>query len=886
MSHHENSLMVGGGPLSARGFIRFVLAVLCGLLAIPLGSTSAHAAVTSSASTDECRSAYLAKARVSTWVRLEHRVRTYSTVSSELRIEVPTEWPLARDLLLSEHSRPYILAMSCLTRPEPGQHRRWDEVRDGLPTVTSAANGNGGVTVIDRTHSWVNAYRTPIDVGVWRIRSSAERWTIQLLAPFALRNSRWDEISVDPGEPGADSATPRPDRGRGTSELVWLSPAPEKRKPGGEEAADKKSANDLVDVRVSLKPSWQRSLAAQSDRLIAVGLDRAGTLLATAVTTALLLYSALLYRRRSAAPTPVQQRTLTNLVAWAVALMGLAVLTTTDDVINRYVERRGEGLWQDVQIVRSHAYALGAAAVLFGVARPARRFWVTAALLAVPPVMVAAQPQWFGLYPSRYAPYEASEVALAAQGLASGCLLALTMLGLVTTTWRLATEGGLLPLSRRFPGNARVLRLRFVGSVTAVWTVAVAICWALTRESYWQQSSWLSDPVAAVYGTDHLNDLVWWTLWAAANGQDWLSGLAWMITGVAMLAVLSAWRSSPQVSPLDDPADRFLLLAFFAVMVSFPGGYYLDSAIGLGLILMLNVLAVFWVTAPFSGRSILAQAFERSGRLLGASASAAARTTLLDKARTYREIHAELRRLDQGLFGDVPPKRSVLEQQLNDLHDWPVAGGPDRLPAKVSVVDGALALGPRDTWWANGSRAARLALVSAVPASVLLTWAGRIKGQAWQLTLRDEWGLPALVTGFLEWLVILVSAAFVMGALWRHLPGQRGAAKALPVAVAFSLPIGVDALVLQFTNESTGNFALVVSAMLFVLTVSGIALDFDTFRGERRYWQSRLGLLLSIYQMRYYSLQVAYLIAQIIAMIAIWEFFADTVAAPKSSDSK
>ncbi|WP_369148996.1 DUF6185 family protein [Streptomyces sp. R44] len=843
--------------------------------------------MTSSASTDECRSAYLAKARVSTWVRLEHRVRTYSTVSSELRIEVPAEWPLAKDLLLSEESRPYILAMSCLTRPEPGQHRRWAEVRDALPTVTSAANGNGGVTVIDRTHSWVNVYRNPIDVGVWRIRSGAERWSIQLLAPSALKNSRWDEISVDPGEPGADSATPRPDRGSGTSELVWLSPTLEKKKPGGENAAARNPARDMApDVRVSLKPSWQRSLAAQSDRLIAVGLDRAGTLLATAVTTTLLLYSARLYRRRSASPAPDQQRTLANLVAWAVALMGLAALTTTDDVINRYVERRGEGLWQDVQIVRSHAFALGAAAVLFGVARPARRFWVTAVLLAVPPVVVAAQPQWFGLYPSRYAPYEASEVALGAQGLASGCVLALTTLGLVTATWRLATEGGLLPLSRRFPGNTRVLRLRFIGPVTAVWTVAVAACWAITRESYWQQSSWLSDQAAVVYGTDHWNDLVWWAMWSVANGQDWLAGLAWMITGVAILAVLRAWRSSPQVSPLDDPADRFLLLAFFAIMVSFPGGNYLDSGIGVGLFLLLNVLAVFWATAPFSGRSILAQAFERSGRPLGASASAAARTTLLDKARTYREIHAELRRLDQGLFGDVPPKRSVLEQQLNDLHDWPVAGGPDRLPAKVSVVDGALALGPRDTWWANGSRAARLALVPAVPASVLLTWAWRIKGQAWQLTLRDEWGLPTLATAFVEWLAILVSAAFVLGALWRHLPGQRGAAKALPVAVAFSLPIGVDALVLQFTNESTGNFALVASAMLFVLTVTGIALDFDTFRGERRYWQSRLGLLLSIYQMRYYSLQVAYLIAQIIAMIAIWEFFADTVAAPKLSESR
>lgn len=56
--------------------------------------------------------------------------------------------------------------------------------------------------------------------------------------------------------------------------------------------------------------------------------------------------------------------------------------------------------------------------------------------------------------------------------------------------------------------------------------------------------------------------------------------------------------------------------------------------------------------------------------------------------------------------------------------------------------------------------------------------------------------------------------------------------------------------------------------MLLVLTVTGIALDLDTFAGERRYWQSRPGLLLSVYQMRYYSLRVVYVIAQVHAVIS------------------
>lgn len=47
-----------------------------------------------------------------------------------------------------------------------------------------------------------------------------------------------------------------------------------------------------------------------------------------------------------------------------------------------------------------------------------------------------------------------------------------------------------------------------------------------------------------------------------------------------------------------------------------------------------------------------------------------ARTDLLKKARVYREIHAELRRLDQGLVGDKPPERAKLERTLDKLHNW------------------------------------------------------------------------------------------------------------------------------------------------------------------------------------------------------------------------
>ncbi|MFD8077955.1 DUF6185 family protein [Streptomyces sp. NPDC059718] len=117
------------------------------------------------------------------------------------------------------------------------------------------------------------------------------------------------------------------------------------------------------------------------------------------------------------------------------------------------------------------------------------------------------------------------------------------------------------------------------------------------------------------------------------------------------------------------------------------------------------------------------------------------------------------------------------------------------------------------------------------------------------------------------WLIMWVGAGFILGALCRVLPGRRGPVKAIPLTLAYALPVGLNASLSWLTQESTANLSPSVLAMLLVLTVTGIVMEVDTFRGERRYWQSRVGLLLSIYQMRYLSLQVAYLAAQVIAMI-------------------
>jgi hypothetical protein len=165
-------------------------------------------------------------------------------------------------------------------------------------------------------------------------------------------------------------------------------------------------------------------------------------------------------------------------------------------------------------------------------------------------------------------------------------------------------------------------------------------------------------------------------------------------------------------------------------------------------------------------------------------------------------------------------------------------------------------------------------------ASALIVWSDMIRGDSVVATLDYGFGIPGLLLTFVFWQACWAAAGFVLGALWRQLPGRRGPMKALLVSVAFALPIGVDALGNEITDEAMPGLALYASAMLLVLSITGITMDLATFHSERRYWQSGLGLLFSVYQMRSFSLQMASLLAQAIAFITIWQFFVDSNGAP------
>lgn len=130
------------------------------------------------------------------------------------------------------------------------------------------------------------------------------------------------------------------------------------------------------------------------------------------------------------------------------------------------------------------------------------------------------------------------------------------------------------------------------------------------------------------------------------------------------------------------------------------------------------------------------------------------------------------------------------------------------------------------------------------------------------------------------WQIGYAAAGFLLGALWQELPGRRGPSKAIPLAVAYAAPIGLFALGNWGLDEEQTSLALAAVAMLLILTLTGVMMDLETFSGERPYWHSRLSLLRSIYQIRYISVQLAWILAQAAAIATILQYLADNGGVP------
>ncbi|MFB7862605.1 DUF6185 family protein [Streptomyces sp. NPDC056069] len=796
-----------------------------------------------------CVKRTLSGADVTASVRFAHTGQESTQVSSELDIKIPRTWMWAPYLLLSEDTEEYRTAMRCLMRSAdvPMQYRD-TEWQYRKPQVSA---DKVWITVRQRTVTWVSVTGDR-DVGPWHIDAGSRYWTLTLVPPDALAGARWSQVRVDLGGRPARSVRPTPTVGTAT-ELTWRT-----------------SPNDAgppPELRLLLQPP---ALKANSARWAHYPWDMAealGWLTWDLVVAALSwkLVKELAHRPPLALPTAAQEATQQNLRL----LVPLWLLITTVYTLDEHFLRPSAGL--------AVSTALGL--LLCFVGRPGRAATAAAALAVGFIAAVLAQPTAFGLPRRMVLHWKVDPAEVAAfdtaggtywYALACAALVLIWLIGLVSTglqLWRsskLPTSGGARPSGR--------ISLGVLAALAGVSCALPATSMAAT-ETWWRRVSWLADQSEGDYSAFHTATVFNDQRWFPSDFLDWIPASAWWwTTGFALLAVARAWRTAPGYGgELPRPLELTLLKVFFVVTVAPIAGWYGGVPLPL-LSLALVWLALTAVLALGRRGAVLSRELA-SGVPLRDVIGERHRTRLMNMARQHRELHAELRRLEQG---QTEVERAAVERKLDRLHRWTRPNSRHRhdrvpLPHSVGPVELALAWGPRAGWWDNGRRAAKVAALVGLPATCVLFWVDHVRGTQWTDKFSERFGLADIVMYGVSSELIFAGAGFVLGALWRILPGRRGPGRGFGLALVYGLPLLVDQLGNYVAGQSGGNELLDAALMTLVLTLTGTVLDIDTFRQERRYWPTRAGLLLSLYQMRSASAQVALFVAQVVALVTIWQ---------------
>ncbi|MFF4835491.1 DUF6185 family protein [Streptomyces sp. NPDC001315] len=843
---------------------------------------------------DDCQAARLA-ARVSkAEIRFaEHdQPLVQATANTSIVVEAD-KWPLARDLMLGEDSKGYRTAMRCLLRG-PGRsalHR--DEWRFSEPSVTAEKNR---VTVDYTAIAWLKSYG-PVLLGPWRIDVEKKKnWMLDLQPPTTLVKIPWEHIEIQLGGLSATDIRPQVSSADETK-LVWSERMPR-------------------DVRVEVNPPWQRSEALDNQvgtrsKLGAASWWACVALLIAAVT--------LLVLRPYPAPVPGTRRQPVQrfrrwvggggttfrespaiaVLQWAALSLAVAVMLF---LLTWHVFDKGLTPWWRAHLV------IAAALVLVLVARPSPRvvspavphttgdhsgrpetlrnrrparvvIW-TASVAASLGLLVLWIP-FFGL---------AAELSPKPPSTVPG-LVGLAVLGLVTLwlwlaaiaawAWRFLQEGELVPKSWTRTWNSAPARcLTVVGALLLLLAAAMTFSFWEANKHQQKRVRWLMEQS----NSDTYKFLVEFP----QTGITWLYAYTWVLTGLAFLALMhfrvkeEKDRLASQEGQMSlGPTGLELLLtaAVFSLVLGLRHVAFANFIVLYGLWLALNILSLYLVLAVGRRRSVLRQAGETfCAHWLSTTDR---RGALLQKAREYRDLHQRLYGVDHGHAEGATRKEleNDLRVQRQSLID--VSGGSP-LGNQVSVMDIAMGWGPEYHWWDNALYAARLAFWFGIPFSGALVWLNNVKDyDKWFVTLHDPIGIPEIVVKFITFQVAWTGAGFVLGALWRLLPGHRSPVRALSLTVAYAIPVSLGAWAASIKDAGIGYAFLNVLLLLIVLTLTSMWMDMATFSEERLFWPTRYGLLLSIYQMRGVSTQVAYLLTQVTAAVLLWRQLSGGMSQPR-----
>ncbi|GAA0373379.1 hypothetical protein GCM10009530_24690 [Microbispora corallina] len=258
---------------------------------------------------------------------------------------------------------------------------------------------------------------------------------------------------------------------------------------------------------------------------------------------------------------------------------------------------------------------------------------------------------------------------------------------------------------------------------------------------------------------------------------------------------------------------------------------------------------------------------------------AVSRRRLAVVVEEYRDLESRERRLRQRwASGDLDDdaygrENDPVVKRIRRLRGE-IGLDPDREDG-LSPLDVALARGPGASWWVNARLAARYAAYVGAPAAAFIiwaTWSTDSRGHdGWLDRLRDPGGFAGLAGDLVGGLLIWPVAGFVLGALWRRLPGRRGYLKGVVPVLAYAAATGAHAVLNNLLGQAPVRGSLVRVLLLFlVLTVVAVLMDARTLQTRPGGLASRLTPVAVVYRLGTAGSGVALIVAQAAAVLGLW----------------